>query len=85
MDIKGIDEINFMNLKEKYDGKEIFIFINCDKDFDIVLKFLELKYIFIWRYGVIEDVIFEIFKKDREKEIIFLGELELNDLKKKLK
>lgn len=43
MDIKGIDEINFMNLKEKYDGKEIFIFINCDKDFDIVLKFLELK------------------------------------------
>lgn len=82
MNIKGIDEIDFIKLKDKYDGIEIFIFVNCDKDFDIVLKFLELKNIFIWRYGVIEDVIFEIFKKDKEKEIIFFGELELKNLKK---
>lgn len=82
MNIKGIDEIDFIKLKDKYDGIEIFIFVNCDKDFDIILKFLELKNIFIWRYGVIEDVIFEIFKKDKEKEIIFFGELELKNLKK---
>lgn len=85
VDIKGIDEINFTNLKEKYDGKEISTFVNCDKDFDTVSKSLESKHIFIWRYGAIEDAILETFKKDREKETTFLGESEPNDLKKKLK
>lgn len=85
MDIKGIDEINFTNLKEKYDGKEISTFVNCDKDFDTVSKSLESKHIFIWRYGAIEDAILETFKKDREKETTFLSESEPNDLKKKLK
>lgn len=85
VDIKGIDEINFTNLKEKYDGKEISTFVNCDKDFDTVSKSLESKHIFIWRYGAIEDAILETFKKDREKETTFLSESEPNDLKKKLK
>lgn len=54
MYFKGEEMFNF----KKYCGKELFVFINCEEDFIKFLKILEFyKNLFIWRYGIVEDVI----------------------------
>lgn len=86
MSIKGPDELDFTNLKTAYRGTHISTFVNCDKDFNTVSTSLESKHnIFIWRYGAIEDAIFETFKTGKENTTTFLDESNPGDLKKKLK
>lgn len=74
--IKGICEMDFTDVKEKYDlkNKHISTFVSCDKDFNTVSKTLESEHnIFIWRYGTIESAIFETFENSKKSTSTFLG------------
>lgn len=86
--IKGICEMDFTDVKEKYDlkNKHISTFVSCDKDFNTVSKTLESEHnIFIWRYGTIESAIFETFENSKKSTSTFLGVSSPKDLKEKLK
>lgn len=54
MFLEGKEKFDF----KKYFGEELFVFINCKEDFIKFFQILEFKKnLFIWRYGIVEDVI----------------------------
>lgn len=81
-----IGNVNKDKLIIKYFDKKFLYIIGCDEDFEIILILLEWWKMFVWRYGIVEDVILS-FRNCYEEICLFINCFLLinKSLKKKLK